>query len=218
METAEKTHAKGLIEKLNWRYATKKMNGQKIPQEKLNRILEAIRLSASSFGLQPFSVLVIEDPEVRKQLLPAAYGQPQLTDASQILLFCAWDVITPERIDTYINLIASERGIPVESLKGLNDSIKGVVASRTPDALFHWAAKQTYIALGTGLIAAAEEEIDATPMEGFNPDAFDEILKLKDKGLRSVSMLALGYRDADKDPLAAAKKVRRSSKDFFIHI
>lgn len=207
-----------LIEKLNWRYATKRMTGAKVPQEKLDRILEAIRLSASSMGLQPYKIFVISDMETRKLIAPTAFNQPQITEASHILVFTAWDNITPAHIESYINLIASERGIPVESLDGFKGMIHGSATSKTQDALYHWNARQAYIALGTGLVAAANEHVDATPMEGFNPDAVDEILNLKAQGLKSVSILALGYRDEVNDQLSKAKKVRTLAKDLFVHI
>jgi len=218
MGTIEQIETKTLIEKLNWRYATKRMNGQKVPQEKVDRILEAIRLTASSMGLQPYNVLVIENPEIRKQIQPIANGQTQIVDSSHLLVFCAWTNVTPERIDNYINLIASERGVSRESLNGFHSSITNYVNNRTPEAISVWTAKQTYIALGTALVTAATEEVDSTPMEGFNPEALDELLQLKEKGLHSVSLLPLGYRNKETDPLVSAKKVRRAHNDLFMHI
>jgi nitroreductase / dihydropteridine reductase len=206
-----------LIQKLNWRYATKHMTGEVVPAEKLNNILEAIRLSASSMGLQPYKVLVISDVATREELKPAAYNQPQILEASHLLVFAVWDNINQAQIDTYMNLIASERGIPVDALAGFKANIEGVT-NRSAEENVNWAARQAYIALGTGLVAAAEEGVDATPMEGFNPVAFDEILGLKEKGLRSVVMLALGYRNVENDHLVNAKKVRRAKEDFFVEI
>jgi nitroreductase/dihydropteridine reductase len=206
-----------LIEKLNWRYATKRMTGAKIPKEKLDHILHAIRLSASSYGLQPYSVLVIENPEIRKQLQPLAYNQPQIVEASQLLVFAAWDAITEKRIDDHIQDLATGRGTPIEAFAGLKGMLSGLL-QRSPEQNFNWSARQAYIALGTGLAAAATEEVDSTPMEGFNPDAFDELLKLKEKGLKSVALLAIGYRDSELDPIAKLKKVRRPHEKFFIHI
>ncbi|HXC07050.1 MAG TPA: nitroreductase family protein, partial [Bacteroidia bacterium] len=153
-----------LIEKLNWRYAAKRMTGAKIPADKLNRILEAIRLSASSLGLQPYSVIVIDDPELRNKLRPLAHNQPQITESSQLLVFAAWDKITPERIDAYVQNIADTRHVPVESLAPFKARMAGL-STRTEEQNFYWSAKQTYIALGTGLAAAALEDVDATPME-----------------------------------------------------
>jgi len=205
-----------LVEKLNWRYATKRMTGAKVPADKLERILEAIRLSASSLGLQPYSVIVIDDEELKKKLRPFAHNQPQITESSHLLVFAAWSVINEERIDNYIANIAAIRGVTVESLKGFKDRM-AMLNGRSEEQNFFWSAKQTYIALGTGLAAAAMEDVDATPMEGFQPADFDVVLNLKEKGLKSVSLLALGYRDAAQDPLASAKKVRRPKDQFFIY-
>jgi nitroreductase/dihydropteridine reductase len=206
-----------LIEKLNWRYAAKRMTGQKIAPDKLTRILEAIRLSASSFGIQPYTILVIENKEIREKLKPAAYNQPQITEASHILVFAAWDNVTEERISAYINLIAEVRGLDVAMLKDFKDRMGGLL-KRNAEENFNWTARQTYIALGTGLSAASMEDVDSTPMEGFDPKAFDEILGLKEKGLRSVAIMALGYRNTEADPLSKMKKVRRPLEQLFIQV
>ncbi len=206
-----------LIEKLNWRYAAKRMTGQKIAPDKLTRILEAIRLSASSFGIQPYTILVVENKEIREKLKPAAYNQPQITEASHLLVFAAWDNVTEERISAYINLIAEVRGMDVAMLKDFKDRMRGLL-KRSTEENFNWTARQTYIALGTGLSAASMEDVDSTPMEGFDPKAFDEILKLKEKGLRSVAIMALGYRDSEADPLSKMKKVRRPLEQLFIQV
>ncbi|MBC3542344.1 NAD(P)H-dependent oxidoreductase [Rufibacter sediminis] len=207
-----------LLQDLNWRYATKRMTGEKIPQDKMDTILEAIRLSASSMGFQPYNVLVVEDPEVRKQIQAVAFNQPQIVEASHLLIFAAWDTLTEEQVTAYMNQIAAERGVGMETLAGFAGSINNMIKSRTPEENFNWAAKQAYIALGTGLVAASTERVDATPMEGFNPTALDELLQLREKGLRSVALLALGYRDETKDVLASAKKVRRPAEEFFLTI
>lgn len=198
-----------LIEALNWRYATKRMNGEKVPQEKIDTILEATRLSASSMGLQPYTILVVENEEVKKKLQPAAYNQPQIVESSHLLIFAAWENVTEAHVDEYLKNIAETRDVTLESLESFKASLMGIVNGRTPEQKYEWAARQAYIAFGTAITAAAIEQVDATPMEGFNPSAVDEILNLKEQGLRSVTILALGYRDAEKDFLAKAKKVRR---------
>lgn len=204
-----------LIDALNWRYAAKRMNGEKVPQEKIENILEATRLSASSMGLQPYTILVVENEEVKKKLQPAAYNQPQIVEGSHLLVFAAWENVTEEHVDDYLKNIAETRGVTLESLDAFKASLMSIVTGRTQEQKFEWAARQAYIAFGTAITAAAIEQVDATPMEGFNPDAVDEILNLKAQGLRSVTILALGYRDAEKDFLANAKKVRRH-KDHLI--
>lgn len=205
-----------LLEKMNWRYATKRMTGEKLPPEKVERILESIRLTASGFGLQPYNVLVIEDEELKRKILPIANNQPQITESSHLLVFTAWDGITEDKIENYIQLIANTRNIGTDSLQGFKNSMLGWLKSQTSETSFNWAARQTYIAFGTGIVAAAVEGVDATPMEGFNAAALDELLGLMEKGLRSTSILALGYRDADKDHLVNAPKVRKSKEDLVI--
>jgi nitroreductase len=207
-----------VINNLKWRYATKQMNGQKVPAEKLEKILEAIQLAPTSIGLQPFTVLVIGDAEMRAKIAPAIYNQPQITQGSHVLVFAAWKEFPSENVDKYLNQIATVRGIPIESLDGMKKMITGAIAGKTAEQLLNWNSRQAYIALGTGLVAAAEEEVDATPMEGFDPDALDAALGLSEKGLRSTVILTLGYRDAEKDYLSKAAKVRRNSGELFVKI
>ena len=203
---------------LKWRYATKRMNGQKVPAEKLENILEAIQLAPSSIGLQPFTVFVVGDPEVRAKIAPAINNQPQITEGSHVLVFAAWKEYSTENVEKYLNHIASLRGIPVESLEGLRNSITRSISRRTSEELLNWNSRQAYIALGFGLVAAAQEQVDATPMEGFDPDALDAVLGLSEKGLHSTVILTLGYRDAEKDFLNGAAKVRRDKEELFVRI
>lgn len=207
-----------LIEDLNWRYAAKRMNGESIPQEKLSTILEAIKLSPSSAGLQPYKVVVIGDKEIKDRIFKEAAPQPQIPESSHLLVFAAWEKITANHISEYMQLIAKTRDISVESLTKFQESITGGILSRTEEVNFDWAARQAYIALGHALVAAATEHIDATPMEGFNNAKLDEILGLKAKGLKSVVIMTLGYRDQENDALAKAKKVRRPSEELFIAV
>ena len=207
-----------VLSDLKWRYATKRMNGQKIPADKLENILEAIKLAPTSIGMQPFTVWVIEDAELKAKIAPAVYNQPQITEGSHVLVFGAWKEYSNEKVDEYINQIAALRNVPVESLEGMRNMITGSIAGKTPEQLLNWNMKQAYIALGTGLVAAAEEQVDATPMEGFDPDALDAALGLNEMGLRSTVILALGYRDAEKDKYGVAAKVRRNSEELFVRI
>jgi nitroreductase len=207
-----------VLSDLKWRYATKRMNGQKIPADKLENILEAIKLAPTSIGMQPFTVWVIEDAELKAKIAPAIYNQPQITEGSHVLVFGAWKEYSNEKVDEYMNQIAALRNVPVESLEGMRNMITGSIVGKTPEQLLNWNMKQAYIALGTGLVAAAEEQVDATPMEGFDPDALDAALGLNEKGLRSTVILALGYRDAEKDKYSSAAKVRRNSEELFVRI
>ena len=205
-----------LIEDLNWRYATKKYNTQKVTGDDLEKIIDTINLSASSVGMQTYRLFVIEDPEMRKELGSDSFN-PQIVEASHLLLFAAFNSISQETIDKHIRLVAKVRELAVEDLADFKNAL-GVLLTRNDDENFIWSAKQAYIALGMGLIAAANLQIDATPMEGFNAEKFDEILGLKDKGLKSVVLLALGYRDEENDKYAKLKKVRVPKEEFAIRI
>jgi len=206
------------IKALQWRYACKKMNGNAIPQEKLDTILEAVRLSPSSFGLMPFSVIVVTDQATKDKLLPVCYNQSQVASASAILVFAPWKEVTPAQIAEFIQEIVDARGVTAASLEGFAKSIAGKVNGSTPEAIFQWSAKQAYIALGFAMAAAAIEEVDATPMEGFNPAGVNEVLGLEAKGLSAACILPLGYRDEANDFLANAPKVRRSKEKLFINM
>lgn len=205
-----------LIESLQWRYATKKMNGEKIPQDKLERILQATRLAPSSYGLTPYHVIVVEDQETKQQLMGACYGQTQLVDSSAVLVFATWDDVTEDSVNIYTQEIARQREIPVESLEGLSGMMKGMLSNMTQEQRVTWAQKQAYIGLGFALAAAAVEQVDSTPMEGFVPTKVDEVLNLNELGLKSVLVLPLGYRDSGNDYLANSKKVRWDDSKFFI--
>jgi nitroreductase / dihydropteridine reductase len=204
-----------LIHKLQWRYATKKMDPSKmVPQEKVDQILEAIRLTASSSGLQPYEVLVITNQEIREQIKPIANGQSQITDCSHLLVFAAWDNYTAERINDAFDMTEEIRNFTSEAGTAYRQMLLKAYPARDAEVNFTHAAKQVYIGLGTALIAAAYEEVDSTPMEGFDPKALDAILNLREKGLRSVVMLPLGYRKSDEDWLLKLKKVRRPKESF----
>jgi nitroreductase/dihydropteridine reductase len=204
-----------LIDKLQWRYATKKMDPAKaVPQDKVDQILEAIRLTASSSGLQPYEVLVITNKEIREKIKPIANGQSQIIDCSHLLVFAAWDNYTAERINHAFDMTEKTRNFTSDAGTAYRQMLLKVYPARDVEVNFTHAAKQVYIGLGTALIAAADQEVDSTPMEGFDPQALDTILNLKEKGLRSVVILPLGYRKADEDWLLNLKKVRRGKESF----
>jgi len=204
-----------LLKKLQWRYATKKMNpAQAVSDEKVDRILEATRLAATSSGLQPYEIIIVKSQAVREQMKPKAFGQSQITDGSHVLVFAAWDDYTPERINMMFDLHNTERNSKDEGWENYRKMLLGSYPTRGAEVNFQHAAKQAYIGLGTALIAAAFEEVDATPMEGFDPAGIDEILGLKARGLRSAVIVALGYRDTAQDWLVNLKKVRRSGAQF----
>ncbi|WP_410222177.1 NAD(P)H-dependent oxidoreductase [Pedobacter sp.] len=205
-----------LIEALNWRYATKKMNGEAVQQEKVDMILEAARLAPTSSGLQPFKIIAISNPDKKKELLPLAFNQSQIVDASHVLIFAAWDNYTHENIDEVFNRTNAERGIPASATEEYVARLKGMLVPRTAEENFQHAARQAYIGLGMAIAQAAMLKVDTTPMEGFDNAKVDEFLGLREKGLRSVSILTIGYRDAENDWLVNLKKVRQSLADFVI--
>ncbi len=208
-----------LIQKLQWRYAAKKMNPAKsVPQDKLDRILEAIRLTATSSGLQPYEVFVVTNKEVREKIKPIAWNQEQITDGSHLLVFAAWDNYTADRINMMFDLVNEQRGFKNEGWENYRQMLLSMYPQRDAEVNYQHAARQAYIGLGTALIAAAEEQVDATPMEGFDPKALDEILGLKALGLRSVVILPLGYRAEDGDWLVKLQKVRRAREDFVTEV
>ena len=204
-----------IISLLKWRYATKKMDASKaVPAEKLERVLECIRLTATSSGLQPYELIVVTNPEVRAKIKAIAWNQAQVTDGSHLLVFAAWDNYTAERINQMFDLTNDERGFKNEGWENYRNMLLANYPVRDAEVNFQHAARQAYIGLGTALIAAAAEQVDATPMEGFDPAALDEILGLRQRGLRSVVILPLGYRQEEGDWLVKLKKVRRSIANF----
>ncbi|PWE28477.1 NAD(P)H-dependent oxidoreductase [Pararhodobacter marinus] len=208
-----------LIEKLHWRYATKKMDPNRaVPDAALERILEAARLAPTSSGLQPFEIVVVTNPEIRAQLRAAAFDQAQITDGSHLLVFAAWDNYTEERIDAVVEQTGAERGGVSDALTGYYERLKAMYLPRPAEENFNHAARQAYIAFSQAITAAAFEAVDATPMEGFDADKVDEILGLRARGLRSVTLLPLGYRDTSGDWLVDMKKVRRPMDDLVTRV
>ena len=202
-----------LLDKLNWRYATKAMNGQKVPQEKVDTIIEAISLAPTSSGLQPFEVFVITNQEVKEKIRPIAWNQSVITDCSHLLVFAAWDTYTADRINKMFDLTNTVRGVKNEGWENYRQMLLSSYPQKDADENFNHAAKQAYIAFSQAIAAAAFEGVDSTPIEGFDPAALDEILGLKAKGLKSCVMLTLGYRNVENDWLAGLKKVRKSKED-----
>jgi nitroreductase / dihydropteridine reductase len=207
-----------VLESLNWRYATKRMTGEKVPQEKIDAILEAVRLAPTSSGLQPFTILSVSDRELLEKIKPIANNQPQITEASHLLIFAAWDDITPEHIEKVFGQVIRERQLSPDALDKYRNFLATHFGSLSQEERHNTAARQTYIAFGIAIVAAAEQKVDATPMEGFKPAELDQLLGLKEKGLRSVSLLALGYRDTANDWLASQKKVRRPIEELVIEL
>ncbi|MEY8019695.1 NAD(P)H-dependent oxidoreductase [Muriicola sp. SD30] len=206
------------LESLKWRYATKKFDNEKeISARDLELLLEATRLSASSFGLQPYHVFVITDAEIRSSLREVSWGQSQITDASHLFVFANIKTFGPELIDSYLKEVSDVREIPAEGLKAYGEFMKSKLVNLPEEDKQNWTAKQTYLALGNLLSAAGAMHIDACPLEGFEAEAYDRILNLDRKDLTTSVVVALGYR-SELDETQHLKKVRRPKESLFTHI
>lgn len=203
-----------LLNALQWRYAVKKMNGKPVAQADVDKIVEAARLAPTSAGIQPFEVIVVSNPELKKQILPLANNQQQMVDSSHILVFAAWDNYTKERIEDYIAHTESERGMPDGGMADFKNMLLTHFVARDAEANFVHTARQAYIGFGMAIAAAAELKVDATPMEGFNGPELDKLLGLDKKGLKSVTILPVGHRDPENDWLVNLKKVRKPKEQF----
>ncbi|HEX8561683.1 MAG TPA: NAD(P)H-dependent oxidoreductase [Flavobacterium sp.] len=207
-----------ILESLNWRYATKKYDPtRKISAEDIETLKEAVKLSVSSMGLQPYKVLIVENPELRDQLRAAAFDQSAVTEASHLFIFANETNVGQPQIEAYMKNIAATRGIEVESLSGFSKSITGFVGRLSNEDNEHWTRRQTYIALSTLINTAAFLKIDATPMEGFDAKRFNEILKLDGMGLNTAVIATLGYRH-NEDAAQHLKKVRKPNAELFINL
>ncbi len=202
-----------LLDKLNWRYAAKAMNGETVSEDKIERILEAARLAPTSSGLQPFEIIVIKNQEIKEKIKPVAWNQSVITDCSHLLVFAAWDTYTEDRINYMFDLTNEIRGFKNEGWENYRQMLLGSYPKKDAEENFNHAAKQAYIAFSAAIIAAAYEGVDTTPLEGFDPTAVDEILGLREKGLRSAVLLPIGYRKEDTDWLVNLVKVRKPMKD-----
>jgi len=205
-----------IIQNLKWRYATKHYDTtRKISDDKLVLLKEAVNLTASSYGLQPYKVLVITDPQIRNQLSEASWGQPQVSQASHLFLFCNFLEVSNLEVDNYFKLRAKINALDLNESKDYSEMVKAQLASMSGEQIGIWTSKQTYIALGTLLVACAELKIDSSPMEGFDKEKYDKILGLKELGLTASVLAAVGYRDSN-DPFLAFKKVRKPIEDVFM--
>ena len=206
------------IENQNWRYATKKFDAtKKVSTTDLETLKEAIRLSSSSYGLQLYKVIIVENPEVRAKLQPAAWGQSQIVDASHLIIFANQTHVGETEINSYLENVSKIRNMPINDLSGYGDFMKGAINPLSEEVKNNWTTKQTYLALGNLLNAAAELKIDVTPMEGFDAIQFNKILGLDKLNLNAAVIAAVGYRHKE-DATQHYKKVRKSNEDLFITI
>lgn len=207
-----------ILEKLNWRYATKKFDSsKKVSKENLEIILDAARLTASSYGLQPYEIYVIEDVDTRTRLRAASYDQAQITDASYVIVLANKPTFDDTMIDDYITNIMKIRGLSKEDLEGFSQTMKSTLLDLPDTYKNTWTSNQAYIVLGNLMTIAAEMEIDTCPMEGFDKAQYNEILDLTDKGLNAAVVLAVGYRSAE-DETQHHPKVRYSKEQIITHI
>ena len=204
-----------LIEDLQWRHATKAYDpNKKVSKENIEIIVEAARLAPTSSGLQPFRIIVVESQEIKEKLVPGSLNPDCMKECSHVLVFAAWDSYTPERIDKVYDLTTDERDLPRGRFQSYTDMIKKLYGAQTPEQHFAHTSRQSYIGLGLALAQAAELRIDSTPAEGFDNEVVDRVLDLSALGLKSVSLMYVGYRDNDRDWLAQMKKVRNKKEDF----
>ncbi len=209
---------KSIISRLEWRMATKTFDpNKKLSESDLGLLLEALRLTASSYGLQPWKFVVVNDPEIREKLKAASYGQAQITDASSLIVICAKTSLNNSDVDEYLNKTASVRGLQMENLEGFKGMLYGFIAGKDVESLKTWSVKQTYIALGNLLTTCALAEIDSCPMEGFDQNAYNQILGLEKLGLTAAVVCPVGYRSEDA-PESKEKKVRFSREELVIEI
>lgn len=206
-----------LLENLKWRHAVKAYDpSQKVSEQDLNKILEASRLAPTSSGLQPFRVILVESQALKEKMVPGALNPEVMRDCSHVLVFAAWDSYSAEKIDKVYDYHTEVRDLPKGRFSSYTDQLKTIYGAQTAEENFTHTARQTYIALGLAMAQAAELKIDSTPAEGFSTEVVDDILGLKKLGLKSVTLLYLGYRDAENDWLSKMKKVRIPMEEFVI--
>ncbi len=201
-----------IIETLNWRYATKRMTSQKVSQEDLETILEAIRLSPSAYGLQPYKIIVTDKKELINTIFEKACPQPVVKQCSHLIIFKTLKKITSEYVENYLKNMQKMRNASDEYIDTYRNKISFALLDSSNNN-FNWAIHQTYLALGVALFAAAQLRIDATPMEGFSPDALNKILNLDTDKESTILLLALGYRDEKEDHLSKYPKVRKLKEE-----
>lgn len=207
-----------IINDLNWRASIKAFDASKtLSESQLEALTESLRLSASSFGLQPWHFVVVSDQSIKDKLVELSWNQTQVKDASHVIILCRKASMTAEDVDAYVQDVSDTRGVPIEDLEGYAGMMKGFLEQRSEEDVDNWAKNQVYIALGSLLTAAAVEKIDACPMEGFKPEAYDELLGLADKGLKSTLVCPVGFRD-ENDRYSQVKKVRFSKEDVISYV
>lgn len=199
-----------IIEQLEWRYAVKKFDpSKKLSAEKLDKLKRAFNLTATSYGLQPIRLMVLEDQELQEKLVAHSYNQKQVAQASHLLVFCVETKVDGDYVKSYFERVKEIRGTSDQILNPFREYLVKEFSGKDKKEIKEWATRQAYLAMGNLLTICALEEIDACPMEGFDPEAYDQLLQLDEKGLSAVLVMPVGYRAAD-DMFAGFKKVRRT--------
>jgi len=207
-----------VLEHMKWRYAVKKFDSEKLlPEEKVERLKEAFNLTATSYGLQPITLLVIKSKDIQKRLVAHSFEQQQVAQASHILVICIKNTIDADYISRYFEQIKKMRNVSDEILEPFKNDLVDSFSKKDIEEIKRWSTNQAYLAMGNLLTVCAMEKIDSCPMEGFEPEAYDRLLKLKEKGLTSVLVMPVGYR-ADDDMFAGFKKVRKNLDESVIDI
>lgn len=206
-----------IIERLHWRYATKKFSDKKLSEEELETLLEAVRLAPTSYGQQPFRVVIVEDPAVREQLVPASFGQDKVANASHLLVFAVETDLNHESVATYIDRTAEAWDMERTQLEGFENVVNNLYAGMDDTKKENWAARQAYLALGFLLLTAALKGIDVCPMEGIAPDTYDEVLGLKKHNLKTVVVATVGFR-AEDDAQQHNAKSRKPAFEMFLRV
>ncbi|MFH6604054.1 NAD(P)H-dependent oxidoreductase [Maribacter algicola] len=207
-----------VLEQMKWRYAVKKFDSDKILSEKkVIRLKKAFNLTATSYGLQPIKMVVVQNKVLQAELVPFSMQQQQVAQASHVLVLCIENKIDPKYITEYFEKVRSVRGTSDEILRPFKESMVSSFSKKEASEIQEWSKNQAYLAMGNLLTVCAMEEIDSCPMEGFSPEGYDQLLKLEEKGLRSVLVMPVGYRAKD-DVFSTFKKVRRNIEDSIIDI
>ena len=208
--------AMDIIKSLEWRYATKNFNSDRtVPEDKIELLVQSFNLTATSYGLQPIKLVIVKNKELQKKMVPASYGQQQVSDASHVFVICIEKVVDSSFINRYFDHVKVVRNTPDDILQPFRQQLISSFGDKSPEEIEQWAKNQAYLALGNLLATCALEKIDSCPMEGFIPEQYDELLQLSSLGLQSVLALPIGYRASD-DFFADLKKVRRSVNDTVI--
>ena len=207
-----------ILDALEWRYAVKKFDDKaSLTEQQILEVKNAFNLSASSYGLQPYKMIVVQNPDLKEKLVPASYGQQQISQSAALLVFAVRTDFGMDYIDQYFENMSVKRQIPLENLEGYKNFMKGSFANKSEEEIWSWSVKQVYLTMGHMLASLAAMKIDACPMEGIDPNAYDKILDLEAKQLKTIVAMPIGVRAID-DATASALKVRKDLSEIIIEL